>query len=416
MKTKKKILFIQHASQFGGSAMSLLYTLQEIKNVADDQYEIIIALAKWTQQLSDFYEEQGFKVIKPKFIDTYEHTQSVNFKLWNPIDLFKEIVQQIKLRKAVRNTEQLIDLVKPDLVHLNSVVLQGCALADKRKKIPLIWHIREPSVRGLIGLRRHVLKKRLKNLPDKVFFICKADMQSWGNPPNGKVVYNFVDFNKFNKEMPAPKSIEGIVLPKGDLNILFLGAVGRVKGGLYLIRAINNLMKKYPDKKINFLFPGGEYDTPTYLLYKAVSFILPMFGQGTYAQKIEKEINKSSHPESFIKFRFVKAVPLLFAASDVLVFPSIRPHFARPIIEAGAMAKPVIGSRLGGVEELIEEGKNGFFVNPKNVNEIEERLEYFLNNKNEVNRMGQEGYNIALNKFQAKKNILIIIDVYKTLI
>jgi glycosyltransferase involved in cell wall biosynthesis len=141
-----------------------------------------------------------------------------------------------------------------------------------------------------------------------------------------------------------------------------------------------------------------------------------MFGQGTYAQKIEKEINKSSHPESFIKFRFVKAVPLLFAASDVLVFPSIRPHFARPIIEAGAMAKPVIGSRLGGVEELIEEGKNGFFVNPKNVNEIEERLEYFLNNKNEVNRMGQEGYNIALNKFQAKKNILIIIDVYKTLI
>ena len=416
MKEKKKILFIQHASGFGGSAMSLLYTLQGIKIYSHEQYEMAVALAKWTKPLSDFYEHAGFEVIKPDRIDTYEHTQLVEYKLWNPIHLVKEIIQQIRIRKARLNTEKLIDRVKPDIIHLNSVVLVGSALAAKKKKIPLVWHVREPSVKGLFGLRRAILKKYLITLPDKVVFICNADRESWGNPANGLVVYNFVDFGKFGFNMERPDEICGINIPKGDLNILFLGAVSRVKGGIYLIKAVNKLLAKYPHKKIYLLFPGGVYNSPHYFIYVIAKVILPLFGQGTYSQKIEKEISNSPHPDSFLKFRFVTNVAQLIAASDVVVFPSIRPHFARPIIEAGAMGKPVIGSHLGGVEELILHNKTGFYVKPKSVSDLAEKLDYFLNNKDELSKMGMNGYQIAIQKFQAKENVISILNIYRNLI
>ncbi|MDD2635462.1 MAG: glycosyltransferase family 4 protein [Bacteroidales bacterium] len=416
MNYKTKILFIQHASGFGGSAMSLLYTLQGIKLNAGNKYEVVVALAKWTKALSDFYENAGFEVVKPDWIDTYEHTQAVSFNLINLFHFIKEIKQLSKIKKAKRRTDKLLELVKPDIVHLNSIVLLGSALATRKKGIPLVWHVREPSVKGLLGVRRALIRKYLRRIPDKVIFICKADMRSWGSPDNGMVVYNFVDFNKFDRSLSKPTQIEGVKTPKGNFNILFLGALGRVKGGLYLIKAVNKLIKKYPDKKIHLLFPGGLYDVPVSFIYKAASIILPIFGQGTYSQKIEKEICKSQNPKSFIKFRFVKDVAQLFAASDVLVFPSIRPHFARPIIEAGAMSKPVIGSRLGGVEELIIDNENGFLIKPKSVEEITTKLEFLLNNKAKSKQMGENGYLIAKDRYDSKKNILSIIEVYKEVI
>lgn len=416
MSQHKKILFIQHASQFGGSAMSLMYTLQGIKDFTCDNYEVVVALAKWTKPLADFYQQEGFEVVKPQRIETYEHTQSVHYNLLNPIDLFNELKQQIRIRNAINNTEALIDRVKPDIVHLNSVVLLGSALAVKNKKKYLVWHVREPSVKGLFGVRRLLIRQLLKRLADKVIFICKADQISWGNPNNGIVIYNFVDFKKFNINLENPTEIHGINLPKGDLIVLFLGALGRVKGGLILVKAINTLMKKYPWKSIYLLFPGGIYTPPTYLLYRIASTLLPIIGLGTYSQNITKEIKNSSHPENFKKFPFVKEVSKLFAATDILVFPSIRPHFARPILEAGAMGKPVIGSNLGGVIELIEDSKNGFLVKPKSVHSLVEKLSYFLENKQEIKRMGMNNHNLALDKFQSIHNITQIVSVYDSLI
>ncbi|GEM_PF-1736614 len=412
---RKKILFIQHAAGFGGSAMSLLYTLQEINKVAGEQYSLVIALAKWNKSLSDLYEQAGFEVVKPSIIDTYEHTQAVSYNLLNPLGIIKEIKQLFNINKSITNTEKLIQNVKPDLIHLNSVVLVGSAYAAKKQNIPLVWHVRENPVKGLFKIRYNFLKRILEKLADKVIFICNADKEGWGNPKNGLLVYNFVDFEKFQAKASRPNEIDGVEIPQGDLNVLFLGGVAQIKGGLYLIQAINALMLKYPDKNIFMLFPGGIYTQPKYLLYAIAKRILPLIGQGTYSQKIEKEIENSIKKRNFIKFPFVKDVAKLLAASDVLVFPSVRPHFARPIIEAGAMMKPVIGSELDGVKELIKTNQNGFLVKPKSTSDIMKYLEILLLHSKKGKDMGKCGYEIAQEKFQAKNNILKIIETYNAL-
>ncbi len=63
-----------------------------------------------------------------------------------------------------------------------------------------------------------------------------------------------------------------------------------------------------------------------------------------------------------IEFR--KDIPSIINSSDIIVFPSVVPHFARSIIEAGAMAKPSIASNIGGPDELIINGETGLLVPP----------------------------------------------------
>ena len=58
------------------------------------------------------------------------------------------------------------------------------------------------------------------------------------------------------------------------------------------------------------------------------------------------------------------------AASNALVFPSYREGFPNVPMQAGAMGLPCIVSNINGCNEIIENGKNGLIVEPKNQNEL----------------------------------------------
>jgi glycosyltransferase involved in cell wall biosynthesis len=412
---KQKLLFIQHASEFGGSAMSLLYTLQGIRINAKEDFSITIALAKWNLDLANFYINNGFKVVDAHWIDTYEHTQAVYYNLLNPLGLIQEFIQRVKIIRARRRTRELILLIKPDLVHLNSVVLVGSAIELNSMKIPFVWHVREHAVEGLFKIRKNYLITLLKELPNKVIFICEADKQSWGKPLNSIVVYNFIDFDKFKPELPEgyPKRT---MKKDQQFNILFLGGVNKIKGTIVILKAIAELKRKETNKNINLIFPGGKYELPNYFLYRIVSVILPIFGRGTYSQQVERLIVDLDLEENLTRLPFTKDVWLLYEKSDILVFPSIRPHFARPIIEAGAMYLPALGSNIGGVRELITDGVNGFLCKPGDHLDLATKMHLLLLESELSIRLGANGYINSFNKFNQKVNINRIIEVYKSLI
>ena len=55
-------------------------------------------------------------------------------------------------------------------------------------------------------------------------------------------------------------------------------------------------------------------------------------------------------------------------------------------------------------------------MKPKSVSDLAEKLDYFLNNKDELSKMGMNGYQIAIQKFQAKENVISILIIYRNLI
>jgi glycosyltransferase involved in cell wall biosynthesis len=104
-------------------------------------------------------------------------------------------------------------------------------------------------------------------------------------------------------------------------------------------------------------------------------------------------------------------VPLI-AAADVVVFPSTVPHFARPVIEAGAMAKPVVASNMDGVKELVQNNLTGILVEPNDPRALADALMKVLSDKHLAETMGEAGYLQAKEKFSAEKNCKQIMDIY----
>jgi len=111
-----------------------------------------------------------------------------------------------------------------------------------------------------------------------------------------------------------------------------------------------------------------------------------------------------------------KKLPYYYAACDVFVIPSVIEAFGLVTIEAMACGKPVIGSRVGGICDIIEDGVNGYLVKPKNPREIAEKIILLLENPALTSKMGIEGRRIVDEKFDIDERINKIVHLYKELV
>lgn len=83
--------------------------------------------------------------------------------------------------------------------------------------------------------------------------------------------------------------------------------------------------------------------------------------------------------------------PAIFAACDLLVFPSGHESFGIVLLEAWATGKPVIGSRVGAIPSVIDEGKDGILIDHRNVGNLIEAIRTLLNQPELRQQMGQNG-------------------------
>ena len=93
-----------------------------------------------------------------------------------------------------------------------------------------------------------------------------------------------------------------------------------------------------------------------------------------------------------------------------LILPSLSEGLGRVLIEAMALGKPVIGSNVGGIPDLIKDGQNGFLFEVGNTEELAEKLKTLLNNKILVVEMGKRGREFVQDKFSNEKYIRNYLD------
>ena len=61
-------------------------------------------------------------------------------------------------------------------------------------------------------------------------------------------------------------------------------------------------------------------------------------------------------------------------------------------LEALGCGLPVICTTNTGINDIIEDGKNGFVISASNSNEIVNKIKWFINNKNKINEMRKNAY------------------------
>jgi glycosyltransferase involved in cell wall biosynthesis len=84
--------------------------------------------------------------------------------------------------------------------------------------------------------------------------------------------------------------------------------------------------------------------------------------------------------------------PAIFAACDLLAFPSGNESFGIVFLEAWAAKKPVVGARIGAVPTVVNEGKDGLLIEHRNTNELVQAIRTLLVNPELRNRFGAAGY------------------------
>lgn len=409
MTAPRTVLYVQHAGALGGSAMSLLYTLQGLDPA---RYRPVVALVRPTDELVRLYEGAGLPTVPWQGIHPWDHCAVAP----DPVQRVQSWVHLADAaahwRSTQRRTMELVRHVRPDLVHLNSMPLSPCAEVLTRERVPTVWHVREPPSPAS-GPRYRAIRRRMMAV-DELVFISRADRQAWVGGERGLVIPNFVDFGGFDRSLDGGPVRRRLGIAPDAPVLLYVGGWTPIKGIYPLLEAVARLRARFPG--LRCVMPGSIYAHSTGLPARAARALLPLVGGATVSQRVRSEIQRLGVEDLLVQLPFTKDVESLFAASDVVVFPSTHPHFARPAVEASAMARPTVASRLAGLEELVEDGQTGLLVPPNDPAALADALARVLGDDALRMRMGEAAHRLARERYAAGPAVQRVMEIYDRLL
>ncbi|MBE0683839.1 MAG: glycosyltransferase family 4 protein [Anaerolineales bacterium] len=108
-------------------------------------------------------------------------------------------------------------------------------------------------------------------------------------------------------------------------------------------------------------------------------------------------------------------LPAYYSLMDVFVHPSLRDGMPNALLEAMACEIPVIVTPVGGVLDVLEDGKNGLLVNVKDENSLAEKILGLLDNNEKRRALGKSARESILNRFTLQKELEANLNVYRTI-
>lgn len=393
-----RILYVHHGKGIGGAPLSLLYLIRGLDR--SRFYPTVLCL--YESEAVELFRREGIETFVARGIHDFSHTNVYWYDLWQ---FPKALLRLLQIPLSIERTRKFLVKHKFDIVHLNTSTLLASGIAAKREGLKVVWHIREPVHKGYFGLRRSMVRKIIDEYSDVIIPICRYDAEQLIFSVKIHVVYNFIDFGKFNPTLKAPHLYNELGIDPSHKIVTMLGGINPIKGTIEFIQAAVRVFAENPN--VVFFVAGPIPKT---------SIRNRLNGLSNYYQKVKKIIGESRYPES-IRFIGVRNdIPELLSITNVLCFPSTVPHFARPIIEASAMGVPVIASDLGGPRELVMNGTTGFLVSTNDEDELARTINVLIHDEELAHEMGMNGVEFAREKFSAEKNIQEIIKLYDSIV
>jgi glycosyltransferase involved in cell wall biosynthesis len=414
MPNKKKILFIHHGSAEGGAFQSLFHL---IKALDHSKYDPIVCSGDQNDpQVEALFSAEGYAICSCN-LPRFAHTTLGGYSLYRKSGLQGIHRWFNQYPSSCLELEQLLNTVKPALVHFNSLTLAPYTCVAKKCRIPAIVHIREPVLHGIFGFRRAWLRKHLIDNTSKVIAICKDNLDRLTLPEGkGKVIYNPVSFKKFDFRISKDDARLQLGIPiDAKVVLMTVTSSPMVKGFVPFIKAMQQVVKT--NRNLYCLMPGLTLPVVQHPEIKSVRRIIA-FALGRYRvqARLYGLANNGGLSGRIICCNFARDMEQWIAAADIVCVPHTLPHFSRTLLEAGAMKKPVIASRLGGLEECIREGETGLLVPAGNVRALAQAVERLLQDELEMNRMGENNYQFAISEADAALSAQSVMEVYHELL
>lgn len=391
---KIKILFIHHGTGIGGAPISLLNLVQQLDKT---KFSVKVAFVKGGDA-EELYKRQNIDVDVINGSDKYfGHHKKGMIKLRH-FGRYLSIYRN--WQKTARSTanEYLRRNTDFDIIHLNSDVLSSWAYAGKNAGFKVVCHNRDPISQGYFGIRYHILKKLIRGNVDAVVNISEDNRDRLGLEEKSHVVYNFVQLPTYYRTpMTAPNSKK----------VLYLGGQSKVKG---FNTAVNCLRFLEQDIKIQFAGNYGQVQAGKGFKEKLKLWIkLNIYGA------VYKPLVKLANAANAELLGLLMDPLPTIDNCDILITPFAVEHFSRPAMEAMAYGKPVIGSNVEGMDEIIDHGETGLLVEKNNPKELAEAINYLCANPDIAQDMGRKGREKAEKLFSPEKNTAKVEAIYEAL-
>ncbi len=371
--SKKKILFAITKGSWGGAQK---YVFDLATNLPKDRFDVVVLCGEG-EQLEAKLAEKNIRVIR---LGSLQRNMSLGKDLDSFFSVWKIVADE-----------------KPDILHLNSSKIGGIgALAGRLAGVPQIiftghgwaWNEnRSPISKSLITLAHWAtillahttiavsekIKQQIRNLP----FISTSKVA---------VIHNGIDHIEFLERFTARSGVNGTISEK-----FWVGTIGELhtnKGLDTLITAFAEVSKSHVDTALLIIGEGEERAHLTALIQK---------------MGMQKKIHLLGFKENAAS---------LLKAFDVFVLPSRTEAFPYVLLEAGLAQLPVVATRVGGIPEVVVEGKNGLLVSPNESFALSRAIDQILEDSTKAAMFGHNLRKTVEERFSIEHMVEKTIAIY----
>ncbi len=371
MTDKIKVLYLTPSVKLLGARRSLL----ALVNGLSEEFEPVVVCPS-----------EG--ALTTELLKRGVHTHIVRLYQWRKGKFFfHRFLSVNKLKGIIRD-------VFPDVIHCNEFYAMPYAVhASKNTGIPLVSHIR-------LNITERQLRKYFLNMADRIIVVSRylADkLNDTGLEHRTQVIYNAIDPDEYMDNVSPETFRNEIGIEPSDILIGHLGGVEPRKRQHISLRAARKVVEAIP--RAHFVFVGNARR-------EHLKYFLQL-------QTVAKNLDIADNV-SFIPFR--KNISSVYASLDINLLISSSEGFGRTIIEAGYMGVPSIGTRVGGIPELIKDGESGFLVDLDDVEALSQAILKLAGDGALRQKMGQAARSNVEQHFMLADHCRKIEGIYKDLL
>lgn len=356
------------------------------------------------------------KYMEPEFETTLviggrdDHEQDADH-LVRDLHLRPVIVEEMKRKiyplqdgVAYRKIKELIEEIKPDIVHTHAAKsgIIGRLAADACK-VPIIVHtfhghvfhsyFNKFTTKTFIHIERYLAKRSTG-----IVAISESQKHELGNiykicePEKIEIIPLGLDLDKFEikQEMKREDFRKRYNIEEDEIAIGIIGRIVPVKNHALFVAAAKKLLEK-TTKKVRFM----------------------IIGDGDVRPAMEKQfadagIDYTYFPENDRKatafcISWHKEIDKVLAGLDIVALTSHNEGTPVSLIEAQAANKPVVSTCVGGVSDIVVEGKSGFIVKPDHVEEFADALLKLVEDEAMRSSFGEAGSKNVKERFSYQR-------------
>lgn len=283
------------------------------------------------------------------------------------------------------------------IIHCNGLTQIIGPLAGKAMGVKVVWHLNDVAAPKMI---LQLFRPIINRFSDCLLFASDAVRNHFGTLSKKikwQIVYAPVDTAFFEPEESNRTSIKKSLSIADSVPVVgMIGNINKLKGIVDFVQAAAYVHKIYPNTK--FIHIGARLETKIELY-----------------NSIRKSIKKLGLQDSFYMLGKQTDVKPYLQAMDVYVIPSLSEACPISLLEAMSMARPVVATNVGGIPELIIDGKEGYLVPPRQPRLIADKVIHYLEHPALRWELGQNARQKAIQFFDIRQCVQKHAAIYNEL-